>query len=40
MEHCSGGDVGAKLRKNKKSKEYITEDIIWKIFTQVMSALA
>jgi serine/threonine protein kinase len=40
MEHCSGGDVGAKLRKNKKSKEYITEDIVWKIFSQVMSALA
>ena len=39
MEYCSGGDVGRMIKKKKKSKEYITEEVIWKIFAQVVSAL-
>lgn len=40
MEYCSGGDVGSFLKKSKKTKEYISEEVIWKVFSQVVSALA
>mgnify|MGYP000548108155 CR=1 FL=1 len=33
MENCEGGDMGALLKKCKKEKDYIAEDVIWKIFT-------
>ncbi|KAL4435377.1 hypothetical protein ABPG74_022860 [Tetrahymena malaccensis] len=39
MEYCEGGDVGTLLKKCKKEKDYIAEDVIWKIFTQIILAL-
>ena len=39
MEYCSGGDIGNLIKRCKKNKELIEEDIILKIFTQVLLAL-
>lgn len=39
MEYCPGGDVGAYLSELKNKKEYIDEDVIWKIFFQLILAL-
>jgi len=39
MEYCEGGDMGNLLKKCKKEKDYIAEDVIWKIFTQIVLAL-
>lgn len=33
MEYCEGGDMGSLLKKCKREKDYIAEDVIWKIFT-------
>ena len=39
MEYCQGGDLGQLIKRCRHSKQYIKEDIIWKIFSQVVSAL-
>jgi serine/threonine protein kinase len=39
MEYCEGGDIGSLLKASKKEKDYIAEDVIWKIFTQIILAL-
>lgn len=39
MEFCEGGDVGSYLNNQKKRKEFLDEDVIWKIFFQLMLAL-
>ena len=39
MEYCEGGDISQLIKRCKKSNEYIAEDIIWKIFTQVLLAI-
>lgn len=39
MEYCEGGDIGQLIKKCKKNKELIAEDVIWKIFTQIILAL-
>jgi serine/threonine protein kinase len=39
MEYCEGGDIGALIKRCKKNKEHIAEDVIWKIFTQLVLAL-
>lgn len=39
MEYCEGGDMGSLLKKCKRDKDYIAEDVIWKIFTQIILAL-
>ena len=39
MEYCPGGDLGQLIKKYKQSKQYISEEIILKIFSQVASAL-
>lgn len=39
MEFCEGGDIGALIKRCKKNSEYIAEDVIWKIFTQIVLAL-
>lgn len=38
-EFCEGGDIGALIKRCKKNKDYIAEDVIWKIFTQIVLAL-
>ena len=32
MEYCEGGDLGQLIKRCKKNKDYIAEDVIWKIF--------
>ena len=39
MEYCPGGDLSQLIKKYRQSKQYISEDNIWKIFSQVVSAL-
>eukprot|EP00742_Colponemidia_sp_Colp-10_P011693 GILJ01013030.1.p1 GENE.GILJ01013030.1~~GILJ01013030.1.p1 ORF type:complete len:564 (-),score=86.56 GILJ01013030.1:207-1850(-) len=39
MEHCEGGDLATLIKKCKREREYVPEDTIWKIFTQVVLAL-
>ena len=39
MEYCPGGDLSQLIKHNRKSQQYFSEDIIWKIFAQVASAL-
>lgn len=39
MEYCEGGDMNILLKKCKQEKDYIDEDVIWKIFTQIILAL-
>lgn len=40
MEYCEGGDMRTLLRKCKKERDYIAEDVIWKIFSQILLALS
>jgi NIMA (never in mitosis gene a)-related kinase len=39
MEYCEGGDVGQIIKKCRRTQDYIAEEVIWKIFTQVVLAL-
>lgn len=39
MEYCPGGDLSQLLRKCRKEKDYIAEDVVWKIFAQLCVAL-
>ena len=39
MEYCEGGDLGQLIKRCKKTKETIAEDVIWKILTQVVIAV-
>ena len=41
MELCKGGDLAKLIQKcrNEEGREYIEEDFIWRIFTQVVHAL-
>lgn len=40
MEYCEGGDMGALLKRCKRDRDYIAEDVIWKIFSQIVFALS
>lgn len=40
MEYCEGGDMRTMLKKCKQNRDYIAEDVIWKIFTQIILALS
>ena len=39
MEYCQGGDLSQLIKRCKRNNEYINEDVIWKIFTQIALAL-
>ena len=39
MEYCEGGDLGQLIKRFKKNIDYISEDVICKIFTQIVLAL-
>ncbi|KAL8826109.1 MAG: hypothetical protein Q9191_004004 [Dirinaria sp. TL-2023a] len=39
MEYCSGGDLGNTIKKLKAKKEHASEDYIWDIFAQIVTAL-
>ena len=33
MEYCEGGDVGRLIKECKLKKDFIAEDVIWKVLT-------
>jgi serine/threonine protein kinase len=39
MEYCPGGDMTKLIKRCKKDKDNVAEDVIWKIFTQIILAL-
>ena len=39
MEHCSGGDLGKIIKKCKRDRTNLDENLIWKIFAQCVLAL-
>jgi NIMA (never in mitosis gene a)-related kinase 2 len=36
MEYCEGGDMAKLIRKCRKENDFVSEDVIWKIFTQLL----
>jgi len=39
MEYCSGGDVASIIREHQRNRTWADEEFIWKILTEVASAL-
>lgn len=39
MEYCGGGDLAGVIRKCKSTGEYVSENMIWSVFTQLTLAL-
>lgn len=39
MEYCEGGDMAYLIKKCKLEKDYVAEDVLWKIFMQILLAL-
>mmetsp|Transcript_5619 Transcript_5619/g.4283 ORF Transcript_5619/g.4283 Transcript_5619/m.4283 type:complete len:138 (-) Transcript_5619:288-701(-) len=39
MEYCEGGDLTKLIKKCKNDKDFVSEDVIWKIFFQIILAL-
>jgi len=39
MEYCEGGDMKTLLKNCKKNREFIAEDVVWKILSQILLAL-
>eukprot|EP00826_Nyctotherus_ovalis_P039791 TRINITY_DN3848_c0_g2_i1.p1 TRINITY_DN3848_c0_g2~~TRINITY_DN3848_c0_g2_i1.p1 ORF type:complete len:314 (-),score=104.67 TRINITY_DN3848_c0_g2_i1:45-986(-) len=39
MEYCENGDMKQLLKKCRKEKDHISEEVIWKVFMQVVLAL-
>ena len=39
MEYCENGDMAQLIKKCKVDKDFVAEDVIWKIFMQVLLAL-
>ena len=33
MEYCETGDMAELIKKCRKEKDFVAEDVIWKIFT-------
>ncbi|KAJ9603498.1 G2-specific serine/threonine protein kinase [Cladophialophora chaetospira] len=39
MEYCGGGDLGTVIKDLKRKKEYAKEEFVWRIFSQIVTAL-
>jgi NIMA (never in mitosis gene a)-related kinase len=39
MENCENGDMTSLIKRCKKENDYVAEDVIWKIFMQLILAL-
>ena len=39
MEYCKNGDMAQLIKKCKAEKDFVAEDVIWKIFMQILLAL-
>eukprot|EP01116_Phalansterium_solitarium_P000805 TRINITY_DN10662_c0_g1_i1.p1 TRINITY_DN10662_c0_g1~~TRINITY_DN10662_c0_g1_i1.p1 ORF type:complete len:407 (+),score=88.38 TRINITY_DN10662_c0_g1_i1:112-1332(+) len=40
MEYCEGGDIATLIKKCRKERTYIDEEVIWKTFMQILMALS
>lgn len=40
MEYCENGDMAQLIKKCRAEKDFVAEDVIWKIFMQVLLALS
>jgi|TARA_B110000305_G_C19399978_1_gene619611 NIMA (never in mitosis gene a)-related kinase len=36
MEFCENGDMAQLIKKCKAEKDFVAEDVIWKIFMQIL----
>jgi NIMA (never in mitosis gene a)-related kinase 2 len=39
MEYCEKGDLGQLIKKSKRENDFLPEDLIWKMFSQILLAL-
>lgn len=39
MEYCGGGDLGSVIKELKRKNEYAKEEFVWRIFSQLVTAL-
>ena len=39
MEHCENGDLAHLIKRLRKDKDFVQEDVVWKIFMQILLAL-
>ena len=39
MEYCGGGDLGCVIKELKLKNEYAKEEFVWRIFSQIVTAL-
>ncbi|OAL35532.1 hypothetical protein AYO20_05151 [Fonsecaea nubica] len=39
MEYCGGGDLGCVIKELKRKNEYAKEEFVWRIFSQIVTAL-
>ncbi|KAI1614091.1 never in mitosis a-like kinase [Exophiala viscosa] len=39
MEYCGGGDLGSVIKELKRKNEYAKEEFVWRIFSQIITAL-
>jgi NIMA (never in mitosis gene a)-related kinase len=39
MEYCVNGDMAQLIKKCKVDNDFVHEDVIWKIFMQILLAL-
>lgn len=39
MEYCHGGDLGKIIADKKKNKQYLDEEVLWRLIFQLISAL-
>lgn len=39
MEYCENGDMSMLIKKCKGERDFVAEDVIWKIFMQILLAL-
>lgn len=39
MEYCGGGDLGSVIKELKRNNEFAKEEFVWRIFSQIVTAL-
>lgn len=39
MEYCENGDLKQQIEKSRRKNDFIAEDVIWKIFMQILRGL-
>jgi serine/threonine protein kinase len=39
LEYCEGGDLAAVIKRCRREKRYIPEEVVWTLFAQLIQAL-